>query len=267
MEQGIIKIRHFLYNAFLIENGNDKIAIDPGQNLWFFKLSSLIPKSEWKSITHILITHGDPDHHWQSDRVAKASSAPVVCGKGLSKVVGGKTLLIDPRGKGLTSWIPIEKTYPLDVGESVTLSGVKVEAVKSTHGPIVIPILWFKIKQKPGPGVRAGLGSIGFKIMIDGKMILNLGDSLLLTEWGGLKPDVLMLPIGGMGNNIWTMDVSDSLEAVKHIKPKIVIPCHYNVPFFWKKLFAPADGHYFKSEVEKMGVKCKIMQYGDELVI
>ena len=262
-----MKIRHFLYNAFLIENGNDKVVIDPGQNLWFFKLSSLIPKSEWKDITHILITHGDPDHHWQSDRVAKASSAPVVCGKGLSKVVDGITLLIDPRGKGLTSWIPIENIYPLDVGESVTLGGVKVEAVKSTHGPIVIPILWFKIKQKPGPGVRAGLGSIGFKIMIDGKVILNLGDSLLLTEWEGLKPDVLMLPIGGMGNNIWTMDVSDSLEAVKHITPKTVIPCHYNVPFFWKKVFAPADGYYFKSEVEKMGVKCRIMQYGDELVI
>ena len=255
---------HFL---LLIENGNDKIAIDPGQNLWLFKLSSLIPKSEWKNITHILITHGDPDHHWQSDRVAKASNAPVVCGKGLSKVVDGKTLLIDPRGKGLTSWIPIEKIYPLDVGESVTLGDVKVEAVKSTHGPIVIPILWFNIKQKPGPGVRSGLGSIGFKISMDGKTIVNLGDSLLLKEWEGLKPDVLMLPIGGMGNNIWTMDVSDALEAVKHIRPKTVIPCHYNVPFFSKKVFAPADGHYFKREVEKMGVKCKIMQYGDEVVI
>jgi len=64
-----MKIKHFLYNAFLIENDTSKIAIDPGQNLWIFNLSSLIPQSEWGDIRHILITHGDPDHHWQSDKV------------------------------------------------------------------------------------------------------------------------------------------------------------------------------------------------------
>lgn len=58
-----MKIKHYLYNAFLIEADNTKIAIDPGQNLWMFKLSSLIPKSEWGSITHLLVTHGDPEHH------------------------------------------------------------------------------------------------------------------------------------------------------------------------------------------------------------
>ncbi len=31
-----MKIRHFLYNAFLIEHKATKIAIDPGQNLWLF---------------------------------------------------------------------------------------------------------------------------------------------------------------------------------------------------------------------------------------
>lgn len=263
----LMKIRHFLYNAFLIENGDVKIAIDPGQNLRLFKLASLIPKSEWNTITHLLITHGDPDHHWQSDRVAEASNAPVVCGKELSKVEKGKTLLIDPRGKELTSWIPFKNVYPLDVGESVTLGDVKVEAVKSVHGPIVVPILWFKIKRSPGPGERTGLGSMGFKITIDDKTIVNLGDSLLLKEWEGLKPDILMLPIGGMGNNTWTMDVSEALEAVKLISPKRVIPCHYNVSFFWIKNLAPADDQLFKREVEKLGIECSIMQYGDEIEV
>lgn len=267
MELGIMKIRHFLYNAFLVENGANKIAIDPGQNLWLFKLGSLIPKSEWNNITHLLITHGDPDHHWQSDRVAAASNAPVVCGKELAKVEDGKTLLIDPRRGGLTSWVPFESVHPLDVGESVTLGDVNIEAVKSVHGPIVIPILWFKIKQQPGPGERTGLGSMGFKITIDDKTIVNLGDSLLLKEWEDLKPDILMLPIGGMGNNTWTMDVSDALEAVKLISPKKVIPCHYNISFFWIKNIAPADDQLFKREVEKLGIECSIMQYGDEIEV
>ncbi len=61
-----MRITHCLDNAFLIENGNAKVAVDPGQNLWMFKLRSLIPESEWPSVTHIVITHGDRDHHWQS---------------------------------------------------------------------------------------------------------------------------------------------------------------------------------------------------------
>lgn len=262
-----MKIRHFLYNAFLIESGEEKIAIDPGLNLGIFKLCSLIPKSEWKSITHILVTHGDPDHYWQADRVAEVSNAPLVCGKELSKVENGKTLLVDPRGRELTSWISFERVYPLDVGESITLGGVEIEGVRSTHGPIVIPLLWFKIRQQPGPEERVGLGSIGFKITIDGKTALNLGDSLLLNEWEGLKPEVLMLPIGGMGDNIWTMDVSDAIEAVEIISPKTVIPCHYNVPFLWKKNIAHADDQLFKREVEKLGVECCIMQSGSELTL
>ena len=262
-----MKIRHFLYNSFLIENGKNKIAIDPGQYFSIFNFSSLIPKTDWQSITHILITHGDPDHHWQSDRVAEASNAPVVCGKDLAKVEDGKTLLVDPRGKELTSWVPFKNVHPLDVGESVILDGVTIEAIKSVHGPIVVPILWFKKRKYPGPEERTGLGSMGFKIIIDDKIIVNLGDSLLQKEWEGMKPDVLMLPIGGLGDNTWTMDVSDALEAVKLISPKKVIPCHYNIPFLWIKNIAPADDQLFKHEVEKLGIESNIMQYGDEIEV
>ena len=29
-----MNIKHYLYNAFIIENDKVKIAIDPGKNLW-----------------------------------------------------------------------------------------------------------------------------------------------------------------------------------------------------------------------------------------
>lgn len=262
-----MRIKHFLYNAFLIENDKTKIAIDPGQNLWMFKLGSLIPKSEWESITHLLITHGDPDHHWHSDRVAKTSKAPVICGKELTKIKSGQTLLVDPRGKELTSWIPFDNVHPLDVKESVVLDGVTIEAIKSVHGPIAVPILGFEKRKYPGPDERTGLGSMGFKVNINGKTFVNLGDSLLQKEWEGMKPDVLMIPIGGAGGDMWTMDVKDALEAVKLISPKMVIPCHYNVSFFWIKNINPANDQLFKSEVEKLGIECSIMKYGDEIEV
>lgn len=287
-----MKIKHFLYNAFLIENGEIKIAIDPGQNLWLFSLGSLIPKSEWSDVTHILVTHGDPDHHFQTDRVAEASGAPVICGKDLVRMVGSETLLLSPRDRKsrVLYDTPLEKVYPLDVGEAVTLDGVTVEGLKAVHGPIVVPLLGrlkykqrpvpaegigkivvplfgLGTKQRPGPGERVGLGAIGFKISIGDKVVVNLGDTLLQKEWEGLRPDVLMIPIGGMGGGIWTMDEVDALEAVKLISPKKVVPCHYNASFLWIKNAAPADEQLFKREVEKMGIECTIMKSGDEILV
>jgi len=262
-----MRITHYLYNTFLVEDGDSRIAIDPGQNLWMFKLRSLIPREEWPAITHIVITHGDPDHHWQSDRIASESGAHVVCGTGLTKVVDGRTLVIDPRGKGLTSWVHFDNLHPLNVGDSVELDGVTFEAIRSKHGPIAVPILGFTIRQEPGPNERVGLGSMGFKVTIGDKSIANLGDSLLLPEWNGLRPTVLMVPIGGLGQNTWTMDVEDALQAVELIDPEIVIPCHYSVPFLWKKKFAVADDAKFEREVVALGKKCSILRAGDAITV
>ena len=262
-----MRITHYLYNAYLVEEGRVKVAIDPGQNLWILDLHSLIPETEWSSVTHIVITHGDPDHHWQSDRVAAASGAHVICGRELTKEVNGQTLVVDPRGRGLTSWVPFDNLSTLDVGDKVTLADVSFEAVKSVHGPIAIPLPFFTLRQKPGPNERVGLGSMGFKITIGDKSIVNLGDSLLLPDWEGLSPDVLMLPIGGMGQNTWTMDVDDAVLAVEMIAPRAVIPCHYSVPFFWKREFAIADDARFKRDVEKLGVECHILKSAEVLVV
>jgi len=261
-----MKIKHFWYNAFIIENNKVKIAIDPGQNLWLFKLGSLIPKSEWSSITHILVTHGDPDHYWNADRVAEASKAPLICGKQLVKQIGSEIFLLAPRGRGVQYPTRLEKVYPIDVGESVTLDGVRIEGLKTVHGPIVIRLLGLRLEQKPGPGERVGLGSIGFKISVENKVIVNLGDSLLQKEWEGLNPDLLMIPIGGRKVHN-TMDEEEALEAVKMMSPKMVIPTHYDCGALLSRKLNQADADMFKREVEKMGIECTIMKSGDEIVV
>ena len=93
-----MKITHYLYNTFIIESGDKKIAIDPGALFfYFFRFTTVIPKSEWESITHIFVTHGDPDHYWHMDRVAKVSNAPVICNKTMARTIEGKTLMLGPR--------------------------------------------------------------------------------------------------------------------------------------------------------------------------
>lgn len=258
-----MKITHYGYNAFLIESGAVKIAIDPGQHCALFDLHSLIPEAEWSTITHLVITHGDPDHHWQSDRVAAASGAHVICGKALTKTENGKMLLVAPRGRELTSWVEFDRVTALDVGESATLDGVGFRALKAVHGVMQIPLLGMTFKRKPGPGERVGLGATGFEITLDGKKIVNLGDSLLQPEWEGLAPDVLMVPIGG----IVSMDVPAAVEAVRLIAPKRAIPCHYNVPLLLKKRYGIADDAAFKRETEQLGVDCHILQPGDDIEV
>jgi L-ascorbate metabolism protein UlaG (beta-lactamase superfamily) len=262
-----LRIKHYGYNAFVIQNDKVKIAIDPGQNLYLFKLRSLIPKSEWEDVTHILVTHGDPDHYWQTDRLVAASGASVICGKDMVKQVGAETLLVGPRSRGLQYNTPIEEVYPIDVGETVDLTEFQVKGLKAVHGPIKMKLLGIiKVEIKPGPDERIGLGAMGFEIKIDDKIVVNLGDTLFQEEWERLNPDILMIPIGGrsVGN---TMGEEEALKAVKIISPKKVIPCHYHCGVLLSRKFDKTDVDMFKSEVEKMGIECIIMKRGDEILI
>lgn len=264
-----MKIKHYLYNTFIIEDGRVKIAIDPGAKfLYYFRLTTLIPRPEWKDITHILVTHGDPDHYWHTDRVAKASNAAVICNKTMVKQVNGKTLMLGPRSKGLSFKAAIENIHTLSVDETIQLEDISVTGVKATHGSLTFKFGPISKTVKPGPDERIGWGAIGYKIQIAGKTLVNLGDTLLHEEeWQRIEnPDVLMIPIGGRKVHN-TMDEKEALKAVNLMKPKLVIPCHYNCPALFTKKYNPADDTWFKAEVENLGIACRIMKYGDETEI
>ncbi len=290
-----MKIKHFLYNSFIVEEGNVRIAIDPGKHLWLFKLNSLIPKNEWEGITHILVTHGDPDHCDYAVPMAEETGANVLCGQELADEFYSKN---------------IKSVHPVFVGENVDATDVIVEGLKVEHGPLPVKLaggfiemrnatrrctsggqevyigpyrihkletkmdvrshgtikLLFGLIRLEKDNVPFATGAMGFHIKVEGKTIVNLGDSLLQKEWEGLKPDVLMIPIGGnaVGN---TMDVTEALKAVEIIQPKFVIPVHYNVPFLWRRNINPTDDQHFQSEVKRMGIDCRIMDYGDQIEI
>lgn len=262
-----MRIKHFLYNAFVIEHEGIRVAIDPGQNLWLFGLRSLIPNDDWPTLTHILVTHGDPDHYWQADRVAQAAKAPMVLGAPMVRHVGSTVNILAPRRRGL-QFVPYSgPVHPLSPGERLELNGVEIEGLPATHGPIEFRMFGRLRRQCPGPEERVGFGAIGYKVRINDTTFVNVGDSLLQEEWAGLQPDVLMLPIGGLGNHTWTMDAAEAVEAVRLMRPRHVIPCHYSVPFFWKRQMCPADAYQFKSEVERLGIACTVLGYGEDFEV
>lgn len=260
-----MKISFYGYNAFLIESGDKKIAIDPGALFFYwFRFTSLIPKSEWETVTHILVTHGDPDHYWHADRIAKISRASVICNKTMLRNCNGKDLLLGSRNKGLAFTTQISNLHTLSVDETIEVDGLSVTGIKTTHGELVLKLGPFAKTLKPGPDERIGWGAIGFDINLDGKRLVNLGDTLLHEkEWQKInEPDVLMLPIGGKAIHN-TMDESEALQAVKIMKPKMVIPCHYNCPALFTKKYNPVDDMKFKRDVEALDSRCVILSAGD----
>ncbi len=257
-----MEITFYGYNTFLIKTENKNILIDPGAGFYLFKgwLKSLVPKSEWADITHILVTHGDPDHYWYVDRVAEKSGAPVICNKTMVREINSRQLILGPRDRGLTFTTEIENLYTITSFETINVNGLEITGIQTTHGPLEFKIGPFSKTLKPGPNERVGWGAIGFEISFDGKKIVNLGDTIIHSaEWKTISsPDVLMIPIGG-GNVHNTMDEKEALETVAMLKPKLVIPCHYNCGGLHKKNANPANEHYFKSAVKKMGFDCVLL--------
>mgnify|MGYP001827702949 FL=1 len=264
-----MKITHYLYNAFTIESGDKKLAIDPGALFfYFFRFTTLIPRSEWPGITHIFITHGDPDHYWHADRVASASNAPLVCNSTMLRDIDGVPRLLGPRAKGLAFTTHLDNVHTLAVDETIRLDDMAITGLKTTHGPLVLKLGPFSNTLHPGPEERVGWGAIGYKIEVDGRTLVNLGDTLLQQkEWASIdRPDVLMIPIGGKAIHN-TMDEKEALQAVKIMRPKLVIPCHYNCPAFFTNKYNPADAAAFKTRVERQGAQCVILNKGESVVI
>ena len=58
------------------------------------------------------------------------------------------------------------------------------------------------------------------------------------------------------------MDEIEALKAIEIIKPKMVIPMHYNCPMLFTKNGNPADDLLFKKESGKLGIECVILKKG-----
>ena len=68
------------------------------------------------------------------------------------------------------------------------------------------------------------LGIVGYTLEINGVFYTICGDTDATPELESLNTDVLLIPIGGK----YTMDAEEAAKVTNIIKPKYVIPTHYN---------------------------------------
>ncbi len=101
------------------------------------------------------------------------------------------------------------KFYPVKEGEELEIDGIKIEAVPA-----------YNVNKNFHP---RGFG-VGYIIDINGFRIYHAGDTDRIPEMKNFKVDLALLPIGGT----YTMDEYEAAKAVEDMKPKYVIPMHYN---------------------------------------
>jgi L-ascorbate metabolism protein UlaG (beta-lactamase superfamily) len=182
------------------------------------------------------VTHRDPDHFGLVPKIASRSRAEVVCSVGLKP-------FMERKGVG--------RVHLLSPRQRTEVQGLEMLGVPAVHGPGKAIQLEDAAKDPKG--------CIGFSVRIEDKEVVNLGDTVFLEDWKGLKADVLMLPIGGF----FTMNRREAAKAARLIGPGLVIPTH----FLWKMgpYVHPARVKKFAKEMSEEGIRCVVLRKGESV--
>jgi L-ascorbate metabolism protein UlaG (beta-lactamase superfamily) len=163
----------------------------------------------------LLVTHAHVDHLGDAPAIAKLNN---------TKLYGPADMVTPLITLGL---IPAELGHRFNKTGSVKPApGIKVTAVAAEHSSLLV---WKNPATDKMESHPAG-EPVGYIIeMENGFKIWHMGDTGLFGDMKFIsehyKPDLVLMPIGGN----FTMGPEDAAFAVKTwIKPKNVIPMHYN---------------------------------------
>lgn len=67
-------------------------------------------------------------------------------------------------------------------------------------------------------------GYLGFIVTMDGLSVYHVGDSDLIPEMVGLRPNVALIPVSGT----YVMTADEAVSAALAIEPELAIPMHMN---------------------------------------
>lgn len=151
----------------------------------------------------ILLTHGHNDHVGDTVQLAKAHDSLVVAPNELADYLGWQGC----------------KVHNMHIGGARQFEFGKVKFTQAFHGSSYV--------TENNEIIYTGMPA-GILFTAEGKTIYHAGDTALFGDMeliGKRHPiDIAFLPIG----DNFTMGPEDAAYAVSLLKPKIVVPVHYN---------------------------------------
>jgi L-ascorbate metabolism protein UlaG (beta-lactamase superfamily) len=210
----MVKITFFGHSFFKAEFNGTKILFDPFINNTcpepaFKRISKCTAtKSDLAEINAILVSHEHFDHFDKKaiESIVKQTNACVIA------------------HDSVLNQLSLERRFlfSLSLNQKISFRNLSIECVTAHHPESFYPV--------------------GFIVSSEGKSIYFSGDTALIDDFADVNADVALLPIGGT----FTMDCVDCVKATKLIKPKYVIPMHYDTFEMIK-----ADVNEFKRKIEK----------------
>lgn len=179
----------------------------------------------------VLLTHAHGDHYGDTEAIVKRASPMVVGPYEVVQYVGKQT--------------GHEDTHPMNAGGAWDFDWGRVTNTYARHS------------SSFPDGTYGGLAS-GFVLEAEGTTVYNTGDTCRFAEmaWTGEQYDInlLFLPIG----DDFTMGPDEAVEAVKMLRPALVVPVHYNTfPYI------ETDPEAFAEAVRQTSTKARVMEPGE----
>lgn len=221
-----MKLTYYGHSVFMIEEENFRGIIDP-----FIKGNASCSQSidDIPKLTHIFVTHAHGDHIGDTVELAKRDDALVICNHEIANYLSKQGVNV----------------HPMHIGGRTKFDFGKLKMTPAHHGS------GLEIDGKMYDGGNPG----GFLFYLKNKKLYHAGDTGLTMDMKLLEAeniDIAILPVGGN----FTMDIDDAVIATDFIKPKLVIPMHYDTFDVIK-----ADVQELKNKVKDSEVK--IINFGD----
>ncbi|AMD29631.1 hypothetical protein Nps_00720 [Candidatus Nanopusillus acidilobi] len=197
----MVYVKWIGHSCFLIKSTYGNILIDP-----FIKQNpkAKYEQSDLEDIDIILVTHAHFDHLGDTIELAQNTDIKVISVFEIAKYLEKFGI----------------KTTGLNFGGRTVHNNIEIYLFPAVHTSSITDendnILW--------------LGNPGsFVIKVDDRIIYHAGDTMVFEDMKLIPRivgniDLALLPIGGH----YTMDINQALIAIEYLKPKNVIPMHYN---------------------------------------
>lgn len=203
-------IKWYGHSVFEITVGEQNIIFDP----WFnANPKTEVKAADLKKVDYLAVSHGHSDHFGDTMEIMRNTEAKLICPTIVSHYMNLR---------GFTG--ASGRNISMNQGGTYTDGNLRVSMVNAIHTSALFADEWPLRKEYYDDG-----GAVGYVVRTpDGHSIYFAGDTDIFSDMQFIEkrfhPDVAILPIGGR----FTMDCEAAIMAVDMLKPKMLIPMHYN---------------------------------------